>query len=89
MQRSCRGQPALTTGTEDVKRARNRRIKMCEEMRPKSLAKEKLYTLKRFVEINGRQNIPKVDDSTEIGVMGENSLRRKMFQFGGTGGSSR
>ena len=44
---------------------------MCEEMRPKSLAKEKLYTLKRFVEINGRQNIPKAYDSTEIGVMGE------------------
>ena len=58
-------------------------------MRPESLANERFDGLKGDVEIDGKQNIPKTDNSTEIRVMSEISLREKLFQFGGTGESSR
>ena len=38
-------------------------------MRPKSLGKERFDGLKRCAEIDGRQNISKVDNSTKIRVV--------------------
>ena len=44
-------------------------------MRPESLAEERFDGLKGGVEIDGRQDIPKTNNSTEIKVMSEISLR--------------
>ena len=63
MQRDSGSQSALPAGADDVERARNRWIKVCEEMSPTGFAKEKLDCLERCVEINGRRNIPKVNNS--------------------------
>ena len=76
-----RSQSAFCAGADDVVRARNRRIKVCEEMGPKGFAKELLDSLKRSIEFNGRQSISEADNSGEIRVVGEASLRIKMFQF--------
>ena len=46
-----------------------------------SLAKERFDGLKRCVEIDGRQYIPKADNSTKIRVASEVFLRRKIFQL--------
>ena len=46
-------------------------------MRPTSLAKEIFDGLKRCVEIDGRQYIPKADNSTGIRVVSEVILWRK------------
>ena len=55
-----------------MERARNRRIKVCEEMGCMGLqgfAKEILDGLKRSIEINGRQSIPEVNNSGEVRVV--------------------
>ena len=88
MRRSSRGKPTVTTGTEHVKRARKRWIIVSGEMRRNSLAKERFDGLKRCVEINGRQYIPKVGNFSKIRVVSEVCLGRKIFQYGRTGKSS-
>ena len=50
-------------------------------MRPMSLDKERFDGLKRCVEIDGRQYIPKADNSTKTRVVSEVFLRRKIFQM--------
>ena len=50
-------------------------------MKPKSLSKERFDGLKRCVEIDGRQYIPKEDNSTKIRVVSEVSLRIKYFNL--------
>ena len=50
-------------------------------MKPKSLSKERFDGLKRCVEIDGRQHIPKEDNSTKIRVVSEVSLRIKYFNL--------
>ena len=64
-----------------MERARNRRIKVCEEVVPEGFAKEILDGLKRSMEINGRQSIPEVYDSGEVRVVGEVGLRGRCFSF--------
>ena len=50
----------------EVERARNKSIKVCEEMLPKGFAKEILDGLKRSIEINGRQSIPEANNFGEL-----------------------
>ena len=66
-------------GAEEVERARNRRIEVCEEMGPEGFAKEILDGLKRSIEINGRRSIPEANNSGQERVVGEVSLRGKVF----------
>ena len=53
---------------EEVERARNKRIKVCEEMVPKGFAKEILDGLKRSIEINayGTQSISEASNFGEV-----------------------
>ena len=44
-------------------------------MRPESLVEERFDDLNGGVEINGRQDIPRTNNSTEIKVMSEINLR--------------
>ena len=81
MWRHSGSQSAFCTGAEEVERARNRRIKVCEEMGPEGFTKEILDGLERSMEINGRQSIPEANNSGEVRVVSEVSLRGKMFQF--------
>ena len=69
-----RSQSAFCTGAEQVVRANNRRIKVCEEMGPLGFAKEILDSSKGSIEFNGRPSILEADNSGEVRVVDEVSL---------------
>ena len=81
MQRDSGSQSALCTGAEEVERARNKWIDVCEGMGPKGFAKQKLNGLKGSIEINDRQSVPEANNSEEVLVVGEACLWGKRFQF--------
>ena len=84
-----RSQSEFCAGAEKVVRARNRRVKVCEEKGPKGFTKEILDSLKRCIAFNDKQSISKVDKYGEERVVGEVCLLGKMIQFEGTGGPGR
>ena len=60
------GVSLLFTGAEEVERARNKWINVCEEMGPKGFAKQELNGLKGSVEINDKQSVPEANNSGEV-----------------------